>query len=820
CRRKESDPEEHAEDSSLGGTAGTDGSDERRVRTEAQWPTDKVIVTAIAPDGMPIPKKERQRMRRLAGLIARQKVSLLLPRFSSLGKDGKKLLFADFVMPFLEFNKEMEAKGLKRAMKAISKCWRNYKSTLVKEYMLKKRSPFKRFKHLKEEDYNAFVELKGTEEFQKVRERFKNLREKNKHPHHLGTAGYDGKIEVWAAKDEKLEKDGLPNPCLLYPGRARTWLRARGRLTPSGEITFNNQETMGVSDKIKELSEDSLSVTGKEDALTKALGNPEHPGRVQGVSSYQGWKIALPGYKRKRDSEEYMQKLAESIRSQNLQEVIASIPSILATQDLKIVPGSPSPNQISPADRWRSSCSSIDAPVTMRAEHDIYNDLMVQREPPLVPEMDPDSISLLTEPTNCTLLANIGGYQVQVAMGQVHPEQYVLHTVEVTNGFVVVFVDSVVAKLRDEKLERPVNDEVTTVGEALLQRVQWRRTCVVINDSPMEKVRSPRIPDSNPKPPLGPKKADKSANSIDQGKNGEDKNAKKAKGSDQCSQHDAHQGSRKPNKGSKSSQQDLRVNVSNPHDKAEAKKAISIDIGKKIKAASNASAAAAKCSIKSASIQIPNPSVWTQPNFKFKYGQVLMSTADLEKAGPNCTSLHNYYMNGCKEKKKQIVVFIRPNHLLRRVEAPFIVDYADLYDLFNIDALDMSIVRVFTLYMHKESKNNNWPIAVLDPQMLVLSVIKDDKDGEVVTYVAKAISQSSKTKEFLMFPCNTGGHWIAVIIFLKWKTIYYLDSLLHSGTNYDIEILTDLLDRAWALYIASDAKEERTRRWTHICYKI
>ncbi|TVU41471.1 hypothetical protein EJB05_14992, partial [Eragrostis curvula] len=459
----------------------------------------------------------------------------------------------------------------------------------------------------------------------------------------------------------------------------------------------------------------------------------------------------------------------------------------------------------------------------MRAEHDLYNDLMVQHEPPYAPEMDPDSISLLTEPTNCTLLANIGGYQIQVAMGQVHPQQNVLHTVVVADGFVVVFVDYVVATFRDEKLERPVNDEVTTVGEALLQRVQWRRSHVVINNTPMEKVRPPRIPDSIPKPPHGTKKPEKSANSIDQGsqseKNGEDKNAKKSKGSDQGSQHDAHQGSRKTKKGSKSSQQEVRMDVPNTHDKAQAKKAISTDTGKKIKAASNAPAAAAKCSIKAANIQIPKSSVWTQPNSKFKYGQALLSTTELEKAGPYCTSLHTYYMNGCKEKKKQFVVFIRPNHLHRRDEAPFIVDYADLYDLFNIDALDVSIARVFTLYMQQEIKKNNWPVTVLDPQMLVLvlSVIKDDKDGEVDTYMARAISQSSKTKEFLMFPCNTGGHWIAVIVIPKWKTVYYMDSIFEQ--EYDIKILTDMLDWAWALYIAStDAKrkKEQGNGLTHV----
>lgn len=94
------------EEQPLSEAAGPEGSEEQRPRAEAQWPTDQVIVTAITADGMPIPKKEKQRLRRLADLIARHKVSLLLPRFSSLGRDGK-VLFDDYIMPYLKSNKEI-----------------------------------------------------------------------------------------------------------------------------------------------------------------------------------------------------------------------------------------------------------------------------------------------------------------------------------------------------------------------------------------------------------------------------------------------------------------------------------------------------------------------------------------------------------------------------------------------------------------------------------------------------------------------------------------------------------------------------------------
>ena len=76
------------EEDSPNGTTNPDNSKKSatRARAEAQWPSDKMIVTAIGEDGRPLGKKERLRMRKLAGLIGRQKVSLLLPNFGSMKK--------------------------------------------------------------------------------------------------------------------------------------------------------------------------------------------------------------------------------------------------------------------------------------------------------------------------------------------------------------------------------------------------------------------------------------------------------------------------------------------------------------------------------------------------------------------------------------------------------------------------------------------------------------------------------------------------------------------------------------------------------------
>jgi len=75
-----------------------------------------------------------------------------------------------------------------------------------------------------------------------------------------------------------------------------------------------------------------------------------------------------------------------------------------------------------------------------------------------------------------------------------------------------------------------------------------------------------------------------------------------------------------------------------------------------------------------------------------------LTAVELENAGHATTSLHNYYLQCCAEKKKYIVASYKCGHLLREAEVEcFLLCFNDLYDLFNLDALDVSLLRSFTL---------------------------------------------------------------------------------------------------------------------------
>ena len=101
-----------------------------------------------------------------------------------------------------------------------------------------------------------------------------------------------GKRDKWQVEDAKLANEGRENPWLQFPGRSQLYLRARGTLSDSGEITFKSSETESVAQKVKEIathsSEGSFTRVREHDVLSTALGNPKHPGRIRGFPEHVG----------------------------------------------------------------------------------------------------------------------------------------------------------------------------------------------------------------------------------------------------------------------------------------------------------------------------------------------------------------------------------------------------------------------------------------------------------------------------------------------------------------------------------------------------
>jgi hypothetical protein len=193
-----------------------------------------IIVTEIDRGGLPTERRHKLRLRALAGLIARQKLSLVMPGFKSLSVQQKWSLFDTYVQPFLEFPPGMKPFGFRQVMKTTAKAWRTHKSKLKANYIKKGLTPFGKHPYIKPEDWKEFVLMCESEEAITESERYKLLREQYKHEHCMGPTGYERIQAQWDEEDRKLASLGIASPYEEFPeGRTRSWLRARSKLVIS-----------------------------------------------------------------------------------------------------------------------------------------------------------------------------------------------------------------------------------------------------------------------------------------------------------------------------------------------------------------------------------------------------------------------------------------------------------------------------------------------------------------------------------------------------------------------------------------------------------
>jgi hypothetical protein len=98
-----------------------------------------------------------------------------------------------------------------------------------------------------------------------------------------------------------------------------------------------------------------------------------------------------------------------------------------------------------------------------------------------------------------------------------------------------------------------------------------------------------------------------------------------------------------------------------------------------------------------------NPWAIAKPSYKF--GKNILNDGDLKKAAPFTKKLHTFYMQRGKSNDASDIMFaLRPrtNAWMKRDESSntlqlMPVQLSDLYDLFYLDALDLTLLCCFIL---------------------------------------------------------------------------------------------------------------------------
>jgi hypothetical protein len=430
---------------------------------------------------MPKEDDAQARMKRLAGLIARQRISLVMSSFSDLSHEDKMSLFEGCVHPRLEFAEELKEIACKTMMQMVAKCWRTHKSHLVRCYVSKGLDATLKHTYIKPEVWDDFVTIKQGEPAKKISMRFKKLRERNKHDHHLGTRGYAGKLAQWDQEDRNLADAGIANPWDQFPGRSRNFMRARGRLVLSeggAVIVWETKEAENLSQEIvnkqAEIESSGAILVRDKDVLTQALGRPEQTGCIRGLSSsigWQFWPLCVGMYrKRKRSNDVDVEAIKEQVAHEITEKVTEKITEKVTNDimarlratgvNLSLLSNTPS----SLGGKNSSSASASDAVFDVELDRTVgISGQEVWQSPYTL------------------VIINREGYQVEVATGRVFPNNFLLCSVPVAKGYVVVHIDSVDSEHEGHVLLPRPSNEIRTLGDALYKRIQWRRECVVVS---------------------------------------------------------------------------------------------------------------------------------------------------------------------------------------------------------------------------------------------------------------------------------------------------------------------------------------------------
>jgi hypothetical protein len=76
-------------------------------------------------------------------------------------------------------------------------------------------------------------------------------------------------------------------------------------------------------------------------------------------------------------------------------------------------------------------------------------------------------------------------------------------------------------------------------------------------------------------------------------------------------------------------------------------------------------------------------------------GRPMLTVDMLHKVGKPCVEVHNYYINNYKSGQ-DIIVSYKDHHFLVG-DSIFLISWSNLYDLFNLDMLDISLMHCFAL---------------------------------------------------------------------------------------------------------------------------
>nr|CAE75895.1 OSJNBb0068N06.22 [Oryza sativa Japonica Group] len=357
-------------------TTGTTSS--HNPRTQNKISKEVYTITEVDDVGYPMaPTKAVKKFPTLCGVLGRRNFTILKDHIDLVPQEEKEEAWRQFKESF-QYPTEAEAGLKQQAIRKMGNCWKNFKTTLVTEYVLNpaQPEPFGKYPFITRTMWDEFHAAKSTKESRAKSQAYRDLQARNLHPHRLGTGGYAGKQAKWDKKDEAAAESNTPLVLADIPfQRARNWARVRGKKNSDGTLSFSNPEDQAVYQKIVELNaERQVSQEYKKHKLSKAQ-------------------------KAARLKAQLRVELKEELREELTAELLGMEARMEVCIRDRSTDATPGPIvQVSPTQR-HSSCASTEAPA---------------EQPEGLAAVDH-----IMEPTSCTLVVRVTpGFAIPAAEGQ------------------------------------------------------------------------------------------------------------------------------------------------------------------------------------------------------------------------------------------------------------------------------------------------------------------------------------------------------------------------------------------------------------------
>jgi hypothetical protein len=274
------------------------------------------------------------------GFLVRDMLDITISNWKLVMKKTKIGLWKKLKSRFI-FQTESRAIARQYAMRQCAITFRNFRSELNTKFVKKGLDATKKYKKITPAKWQTFVQQKTSVEFLAKSEANSELAKKNIYNHHLGTAGYKRQIPKWRAEEEARQAAGLLPRFPNVEERGSHWLLARKPVETKSGFSWPDPMTDEAAKSILAVAakqkEGLFKPSRERDALSVGLGNPEHPGRVRGMSSRLGWKEGFPNdadmYKK---SDRYKEAMRDFFKEEAKQEMKQMLVELMANPDSEI----------------------------------------------------------------------------------------------------------------------------------------------------------------------------------------------------------------------------------------------------------------------------------------------------------------------------------------------------------------------------------------------------------------------------------------------------------------------------------------------------